>query len=67
MITTSGGRVDVGDARREAEHEPADDEQDRIRDAQRVGEQEQRQSRIRSSAGAEALRVRRTPPPLDLE
>ena len=51
---------DVRHARREAEHEAADDEQDRIRDAQRVGEQEQPQSRDRSRAGAEALRVRRT-------
>ena len=32
-------------AGREAQHEPSDDEQDRVRDAQRVGEQEQRQGR----------------------
>ena len=34
--TTSGGSV-ARDARREAEHEAAEDEQDRIRDPQRVG------------------------------
>ncbi len=43
--TTSGGSVSVGDARREAEHEPAEDEQDRIRDAKRVGEQQERRGR----------------------
>ena len=45
MMTASGGRVDRRHARGEAEREAADDQQDRIRDVQRVGEQEQPQSR----------------------
>ena len=40
-----GRQGDGWDAGRKAEHKPADDEEDRIRDAERVGEQEQRQSR----------------------
>ena len=40
--TTSGGSVEVRHARREAEHEAAEHEQDRVRDPQRLREQEQR-------------------------